>query len=260
MQEFFYGQLGASNQIKITEAYAIFNPILVTSFINYRQIITSRMVESPQIFAKQDWKKSKQAEAKNAVYSRYLDKCQNAGWNEGLDVPILLTCHVTDFNIAMTIASTGFAALSSVDVGWHGAGVYFTTHAMYACQYFAQRADPALLLSFVTLGNVFPVTESHTGPTSLTGQRLKPGYTAHYVTVRADGTVPGKDDDEDTISLYDEIVVSQEPQICPVYVLRIGGPNLNKVIRHWNTGRGREGREKRKSVVLPNAIAKTPRK
>eukprot|EP01127_Copromyxa_protea_P011439 TRINITY_DN2873_c0_g5_i1.p1 TRINITY_DN2873_c0_g5~~TRINITY_DN2873_c0_g5_i1.p1 ORF type:complete len:665 (-),score=96.21 TRINITY_DN2873_c0_g5_i1:531-2525(-) len=59
MTDFFYGYLKASAKVDIKEAYAIYNPLLIANFINYRTIITSRMVESPQIFAKQDWKKAK---------------------------------------------------------------------------------------------------------------------------------------------------------------------------------------------------------
>eukprot|EP01127_Copromyxa_protea_P001067 TRINITY_DN109_c1_g2_i1.p1 TRINITY_DN109_c1_g2~~TRINITY_DN109_c1_g2_i1.p1 ORF type:complete len:148 (+),score=21.82 TRINITY_DN109_c1_g2_i1:202-645(+) len=74
MLELFHGFLGAPSEFEITEAYAIFNPLLVTSFLNYRHIITSRMVDTPQIFAKQDWKKTKQAKAKELVYNKYLER------------------------------------------------------------------------------------------------------------------------------------------------------------------------------------------
>eukprot|EP01127_Copromyxa_protea_P006350 TRINITY_DN1616_c0_g1_i2.p2 TRINITY_DN1616_c0_g1~~TRINITY_DN1616_c0_g1_i2.p2 ORF type:complete len:1987 (-),score=299.68 TRINITY_DN1616_c0_g1_i2:6-5966(-) len=232
MEDFFYNILEASRKIEIKEAYAIFNPVLVQSFINYRNIITSRMVDNPEIFAKQDWA-SITSKDKDAVFDKYLARCIKAGWNAVLDVPILLTCHVTDFNVATAIASTGFAGLSSLDVGWHGAGVYFTTYAMYACRFFENRADPALLISFVTLGNVYPVTESHTGPTSLMGQRLKPGYTAHYAAIGEDGAVPDRWDDPD--SLYDELVVSQEPQIAPVYLIRLSNDSLADVFGEKKT-------------------------
>eukprot|EP01127_Copromyxa_protea_P004820 TRINITY_DN1464_c1_g2_i1.p1 TRINITY_DN1464_c1_g2~~TRINITY_DN1464_c1_g2_i1.p1 ORF type:complete len:1631 (-),score=237.44 TRINITY_DN1464_c1_g2_i1:393-5285(-) len=151
MKEFFYGFLEASPKIGIAEAYAIFNPMLVTNFINYHTTVTIRMVEAPLIFAKQDWRLRDGAEEKEKVFDAFVARKEATGWNESLAVPIILSCHVTDFNVAMTICATGFSALSSVDAGWHGSGVYFTTYAMYACRYFTNRADPALLISFVTL-------------------------------------------------------------------------------------------------------------
>eukprot|EP01127_Copromyxa_protea_P018948 TRINITY_DN6057_c3_g1_i1.p1 TRINITY_DN6057_c3_g1~~TRINITY_DN6057_c3_g1_i1.p1 ORF type:complete len:207 (+),score=31.04 TRINITY_DN6057_c3_g1_i1:41-622(+) len=181
------------------------------------------MVDSPQIFAKQSWKKKK-SKQKQTIYDKYLERCQGTGWNDDVEVPILVTCHGTDWNLALAIASTGFSALSNVDIGWHGSGVYFTTYAMYGLPFISHRVDPALLISFVTLGNVFPVTENHTQPDNLVGKRMNPGYTAHYVGVNADGFVPTSTSTNPL--LYDEIVVSQEPQISPVYLIRLSSTNL----------------------------------
>eukprot|EP01127_Copromyxa_protea_P011436 TRINITY_DN2873_c0_g3_i2.p1 TRINITY_DN2873_c0_g3~~TRINITY_DN2873_c0_g3_i2.p1 ORF type:complete len:1979 (-),score=279.48 TRINITY_DN2873_c0_g3_i2:77-5701(-) len=229
MTDFFYGYLQASAKIEIKEAYAIYNPLLVANFINYRSIITSRMVESPEIFAKQDWKKNKNPELKQAVYEKYNKRCEDTCWNSHVEVPILVTCHGTDWNLAVAIASTGFSTLSNVEVGWHGSGVYFTTYAMYGCPFLSHRADPALLISFVTPGNVFPVTENHNKPNNLIGKRLKPGYTSHYVAVDTEGAVPELDSLDEISGLYDEIVVSQEPQISPVYLIRLSSTNLDDI-------------------------------
>eukprot|EP01127_Copromyxa_protea_P018941 TRINITY_DN6057_c0_g1_i3.p1 TRINITY_DN6057_c0_g1~~TRINITY_DN6057_c0_g1_i3.p1 ORF type:complete len:742 (+),score=89.65 TRINITY_DN6057_c0_g1_i3:1693-3918(+) len=127
LAELFYGHLKASARVEIKEAYAIYNPLLVTSFMNYRSIITTRMVEQSNIFAKQDWQQSKAVAKKQLVFDKYLKRCIDMGWNNALDVPILVTCHGTTWNLAVAIASTGFSSLSSVEGGWHGVGVYFTT-------------------------------------------------------------------------------------------------------------------------------------
>eukprot|EP01127_Copromyxa_protea_P001845 TRINITY_DN11758_c0_g1_i1.p1 TRINITY_DN11758_c0_g1~~TRINITY_DN11758_c0_g1_i1.p1 ORF type:complete len:228 (+),score=28.88 TRINITY_DN11758_c0_g1_i1:48-686(+) len=209
------------------------------------------MTENPTIFAKKEWKFSADAKPKEFIYDKYLQRCKDTGWNQELEVPILLTCHGTDYGVAMTIASTGFAALSSLDSGWYGAGIYFTTYAMYTTPYFALRKDPAIILSFVTPGNVFPTTENHKGPNSLLGKVLNASYTAHYVGLDATGIVPNYSETklEGIDFLYDEIVVSQEPQICPVYVLRIC-PKMR--IDNWD----RREKGKRKSTNLPTALFK----
>eukprot|EP01127_Copromyxa_protea_P004816 TRINITY_DN1464_c0_g1_i2.p1 TRINITY_DN1464_c0_g1~~TRINITY_DN1464_c0_g1_i2.p1 ORF type:complete len:174 (+),score=34.14 TRINITY_DN1464_c0_g1_i2:97-618(+) len=147
----------------------------------------------------------------------------------------------------MAIASTGFAALSSLDAGWYGAGVYFTTYAMYASPYFVSRKDPAVLLSFVTLGNVFPVTENHTAKNSLLGKVLTAGYTSHYIGLDSKGVVPDfskiKLEETNPSDFYDEIVVSQEPQICPVYIIRISTTKLRSIVDRWDR------RDKSKTVT-----------
>lgn len=40
---------------------------------------------------------------------------------------------------------------------------------MYATPYFANKLNPAVIISFVTTGNAFPVNEDHLGPESLLG-------------------------------------------------------------------------------------------
>ena len=43
---------------------------------------------------------------------------------------------------------------------------------MYAVPYFGSKRDPAVVISFVTLGNVFPVTENNDQPDNLSGYLL----------------------------------------------------------------------------------------
>jgi hypothetical protein len=48
------------------------------------------------------------------------DKC---AWNKSRDIPIVPSCHGTDFFIAEKICETGFASLSSLDSGYYGKGI-----------------------------------------------------------------------------------------------------------------------------------------
>lgn len=57
----------------------------------------------------------------------------------------------------------GFAVLNTVDVGYYGKGIYFTSNAMYGLQY-AKPSEPVLLICWILPGNVYPVIERHDAP------------------------------------------------------------------------------------------------
>lgn len=106
---------------------------------------------------------------------------------------------------------------------------------MYTAPYFENRREPALVISYVISGHSFPVSEDHTSSSSLLGydvlscnfltpfsSAIKSGYTSHYVVVKENGRLPSFNELKDkSISLYDEIVIPQESQIMPVYVLKL---------------------------------------
>jgi len=122
--------------------------------------------------------------------------------------------HGTGMEIGLKIAETGFVSLSSLDAGYYGKGIYFTTNAAYAYPYFSAHENPAIVIAFVIPGNVYPVIES---ANSLLGQPLFPGYNSHYVLTNRDGSVWNG-----VGQPYDELVIDQEAQVIPVYVLSLG--------------------------------------
>lgn len=87
--------------------------------------------------------------------------------------PLIIAAHGTDLDTGLQIASTGFAVLASLDSGFYGRGglalpfllkpkpgIYLTTHACYAYLYSRSKAKPALLVSLVSCGNPWPVSEN----------------------------------------------------------------------------------------------------
>ena len=93
-------------------------------------------------------------------------------WNSFSEVPILATVHGTSGPSAWKICQGGFAALSSLDSGYYGAGkwffvgaqnetltesnpnficlgIYFTTSARYAIPYYGTKPDPSIIISYV---------------------------------------------------------------------------------------------------------------
>jgi hypothetical protein len=79
-----------------------------------------------------------------------------------------------------------------------------------------------MLVSWVLMGRVYPVTESPNGSPTLLGQPCKEGYDSHYVVVKALGGpnskvyFPCKNNQQPD---YDEVVVFSKTQILPRYLI-----------------------------------------
>jgi hypothetical protein len=82
----------------------------------------------------------------------------------------------------------------------------------------------------------YPVHESHQGPESLKGHSIKTGFTSHYVLVHKHGSALTEPKEsmflyQYTFSIsywthnladfYDEIVVHEESQIVPAFILKL---------------------------------------
>eukprot|EP01127_Copromyxa_protea_P016763 TRINITY_DN5046_c0_g1_i1.p1 TRINITY_DN5046_c0_g1~~TRINITY_DN5046_c0_g1_i1.p1 ORF type:complete len:700 (-),score=119.45 TRINITY_DN5046_c0_g1_i1:95-2194(-) len=243
LSKIFYGYQGASQDFPIKDAYAVYNPLLISNFINQLEILRARFQKNPEIFKTSRWMLEDSA-SKVQVNDFYSARSKALEWNNNTDeVPILVALHGTDFTVAKSICSTGFASLSLLDGGWYGRGIYFSTFANYCETYFQNRRDPALIISYVISGNAFPVTEHHKGEGSLLGAAITSGYTSHYAVVKLDGSTPSASELENKkIPLFDEIVIPQESQIMPAYVLRL---DTDKKVANLN--RSASAKKSRKS-------------
>eukprot|EP01126_Amoeba_proteus_P038687 TRINITY_DN4045_c0_g2_i10.p1 TRINITY_DN4045_c0_g2~~TRINITY_DN4045_c0_g2_i10.p1 ORF type:complete len:266 (+),score=40.88 TRINITY_DN4045_c0_g2_i10:220-1017(+) len=203
--------------------------------MNHRSIMETRMNKNPRLFNRQNWRKIREGNKLRCwVYECYLDKIDQFTWNDNVEVPIIPVLHATDLTVAKKICETGFAALSSLDSGYFGRGIYFSTSANYIQIYWGP--DPAVIVSYVCPGNVYPVIESPKGSQPLTGTALKTGYNSHYICVNRDGSVCEKSSMSDH---YDELVIEQESQITPAFILQVckktdvkPDPLLNSFPRH----------------------------
>lgn len=178
-----------------------------------------RFEASRELFGNQNWRISLNHQEvqtiaqRERIYKEFQDTCNKYDFNRhgkhGL--PILPVLHGTDGSVAEKIAQTGFANLSSLDAGYYGKGIYFTGHAMYTLPYIQNRT-PALILSWITPGNVYPVLESHDTPgVSLLGAALRSGYNSHFVTTTQNGLIYNWKYSE--APKYDEYIVPQESQV-----------------------------------------------
>ena len=163
------------------------------------------------------------------MYKRQDNVVTRLRCNEKLSIPIIPSLHGTDLKIAFKIAQTGFAKLSLCDLGWFGSGIYFTGSVCYCLPYACIRREPAIILSYLTMAHVYPVDEDHLATTSLMGVVIKAGYNSHYVLTNKKGHVLGPSDKE----ICDELIVCQESQILPAFIIKLNTESALKELLNW---------------------------
>ena len=221
----------STREIAIEAVYVVSNSILGASFSNYRSILRQRMVENPTLFCKKDWLlRSEQSDLRSYVHERYVQLAEYFSWNDPEEtVPILACLHATDFDTAKSISSKGFCALATLDEGFYGKGIYFSTYGSYVALYFLGKQKPAILVNLAICGNAFPIVEAATDKNGFLGKPTASGYQSHFVLTKSDGT-PIKTMHSDDES--NEIVVSQEAQVVPIYIVRVAsGQKLEQFTR-----------------------------
>jgi len=222
------------DQIGVKNIYAVYNRSLVTQLSLTKQKFNNRAEKDSQLFFAEKWKVQEEAESKNRLRQwtkdNFLNRMSDFEWNANDRVGILPVIHGTSINIAWKVCVGGFANLSVLDVGFFGSGIYFTTSAKYSIPYFATKPNPAIIISYLIPGNPFPVVEQPSGKDSIAGNTLKPGYQSHYVSTTSRGaphTKPTKH------HVFDEIVINQEAQVAPAYVLFLDTKSFSSMIKHF---------------------------
>jgi len=222
------------NGDQVNKVYWICNPTLTTLFQAARESIAVTHRISPGLFRRQEWRDKEDAERRQesmqfleALTRALLGPSDPDGGMKELMVPML---QGTSENAAHRIAKNGFGTVASLDLGWFGQGIYFTSRMPYACEYAELAKDGRVfLLSVVVPGNAYPVTETPfiidqaqnwlkekiENPEGLFGRPCRPGYQSHYVIVDTKSGLP------DTRSVdqgsEDELVVFQPSQVLPLF-------------------------------------------
>jgi len=153
---------------------------------------------------------------RDAATQQYEKFVASFDWNNEGKLPVVLLIHGTSGPIAFKIVKNGFSALSTLDSGWYGSGIYFTSSALYALPYYSAKRQPSVIISLVFPGNPFPVTETRDSADTLLGQPIKSGYQSHFVRTAPDGSPILKMTDK---KVYDEIVIGQESQVFPIFII-----------------------------------------
>uniref|UniRef100_A0A6B2KX99 PARP catalytic domain-containing protein n=1 Tax=Arcella intermedia TaxID=1963864 RepID=A0A6B2KX99_9EUKA len=209
--------------IKIVQS--IYNPTLMENFLGQRNVLINRIKNDPLLFQDQGIEED---QSKRWIKQLFLKKVERCSWNAGAQVAILPVVHGTSLEIAQKILSTGFANLSSLDNGWYGKGIYFSSSSLYCLPYLLNKKHGALIISFILPGNPYPVTEDPEGPDSLLGKALISKYQSHYIIVNLNGKLAPPD----SPPYFDEIVISQESQIMPLYLLQLS-KNISPLIQKF---------------------------
>jgi len=209
---------GAPLADAISAIYGVINPQVVTNFLGHRSILARRLEKDPSLFKKEDWRKDTQLDLRQWTMHQFGVLAQSSPWySTGELVPVVPMVHGTDAAVAWKILDTVFSALSSLDAGYYGCGIYFTSSAQYALPYYSTKRNPAVLICLTIPGNVYPVTEHPKEENTLLGLPIKGGYQSHYVLTTKDGN-PCKQR-EAPGSYYDELVLGQEAQVVPIAII-----------------------------------------
>lgn len=213
--------------VQIESITAVYNPSLSSSFVNMWRVMITRKLQSCELFFARTYTR----DVEKMKVMDYVDTqlLQFTPYNRDLVLPLIPVLHGTDYTTAECIAQTGFAALSSLDEGYYGKGIYFTTSLSYTLIYACAKRRPAVILSYINMGNPYPVTERHDGPKSFKGAAIKSGYNSHVVRTSKRGFIYQEADDV----LCDEFVIPQESQILPAFIVELNLESCAKEHDKW---------------------------
>jgi len=220
------------SKVEYTKVMAVYNRNLLSNFLGYRRVIQVRHHSSPGIFKKENWNTiDERKELRKWVKERYDALVAKFTWNDPKDpVPVLASCHGTDGKIAQQICSTGFAALSSLDAGFYGKGIYFSSSCLYTTPYFVTKKNPCIIICLIIPGNTRPIVETKNEKISYLGVTIDSGYQSHYVITNREGIPLSKI----RKNYYDEIVLAIDPQVIPLFLLSLSMKTVMTLSKEFN--------------------------
>jgi len=144
-------------------------------------------------------------------------------------VPVV---HGTGEDVAWKIASGGFAALSTLDAGFYGKGIYFSSHGLYTVPYFATNSSPVILICLTIPGNPLPIIEHPQKKDNFLGKPISGGYQSHYVLTRKNG-FPLQSKPDTNKHVYDELIIHAEAQVVPIFLLMVDKSDIGKLVQEY---------------------------
>jgi len=205
---------------------AIYNPDLTSNFINQWKIMIDRKKNSPDLFFGKTYTKDNN---KMNVMKHYEENVVTLlDCNQNLDIPLIPSVHGTSLEVANNIALTNMAVLNSLDLGFFGSGLYNSTSVCYCLPYAVGKRNPAILISYLNMGNVYPITEDHRGSKSFLGSALKQGFNSHFVLTNKDGDIYNGIGE-----ICDEIVISQSSQVLPSFIITLETEACLREFEKW---------------------------
>ncbi len=221
-----YNWVGLSpNRRKVDKIEYIFNPGRYRMFLGQLEAIENRQMQptfQPTLTVENS------CEEREHVLERLDALCHQVSHNR--KARIVRMWHGCRQNNLPNLLSDGFAALGTLDHGWYGKAIYFTSSAKYATRYCGDSGG-CLIMCYVLLLNPFPVISTD-APSAVSPDRFRfygkgnyKNYQCHYIPVSPVSTndtwdyrppPTGTDD-----AVYDELAVFQESNILPQIVLHL---------------------------------------
>jgi len=178
------------------------------------------------------WNKQQNSQKRQLVYNKFLETVIRYPWNDqdrvNSGLSMLAVVHATSEKIAWKVADKGFVAISKLDEGFYGKGIYFTSYALYALPYIYRVTDPAFILTYVLPGDPYPIIESISSPDNYVGKGLKGSSISHYVVTNNKGGIASQKQEK-----YDELVFAQESALLPAFILIPDKSNLGELVKHF---------------------------
>jgi len=227
---------------KVTEAFAIYNPIGLQALELKRIELGKKHVTKPDLWNKETWKQKpedKKIVSKDEVdwpdkhlrqemIDRFEEYTTRFPWNqeETKTVKVILMAQGT--TASWDIAEGGFGVVATLDKGYYGKGTYFTSNLRYAAGYASlgdKSKKPSLLIAATVPGNPFPVTEHpYNSKPSFLGSACQAGYQSHWTIVDLP-TFPNCYPMQSNIKSnrgVDELVLFESAQAVPIFIVRFG--------------------------------------
>ncbi|CAF1650480.1 unnamed protein product [Adineta ricciae] len=219
-----YNWLGTlPSRYQIDKVEFVFNAGRYRMFLGHIETVENRQTQAqfqPKLHEENSFTE------RQRVLDRLDSLCQQVSHNR--QARIVRMWHGCRKNALPNLLSDGFATLGTLDDGWYGKGMYFTSSAKYAARY-CPESGGCLIMCYIALLNPFPVVSAdaplNVSPTKFRfyGHGNFKNYQCHYIPVSPIGSESAMDyrppptgtDD----AIYDELVVFQEPSILPQVVV-----------------------------------------
>jgi len=223
-----------------TKVFAISNDKLLTNFENYRDTLYARHCANPGLFKKEDWMTMPEAEQRKKFITYHSDLSGKFSWNDKTKPRVVPMLQGTSESAVWQICQQGFGVVGTLDDGFYGAGVYFTSKLGYADKYAKSGPDGSkpFIVSMVIPGNSFPVVEHpfvdppvyekdkkgitvrKANADGFKGKACYSGYQSHFTLVEGrdiNTTFPLRGP-IDAATAADELVTFDSSQALPLFV------------------------------------------
>lgn len=227
--------VGEQRAASCKRAYAVHNPLLLNGFEVCFKALSGKIKARENLFKKDDWKFMSDAERRAEFLTHLQRHSARFPWNKAHEekLSVVPLIQGTSDSAVWVICQNGFATVATLDDGFFGKGIYFTSEFDYACKYSTPSEQGKVFIVAMTIpGNTYPVTEHpfeeeghqrRVSPNGYYGRPCRSGYQSHCTVVdyKKAGPAFPIEGPIDSTRHADEVVVFQDAQTLPLFVMYI---------------------------------------